>query len=569
MADIISKEAYQYLKALPIEELDDTDREKINDYERAEVNAPSNDDVKWATHIHNAVTSNPHTHGYDKEEVDWANDILAQESRYFHLKGGNAKDVYVQPVKRIPDDLNSKFKFNWKSAYENVKGEKLRDTEADYDKLQKFIDSNMYKEGDNVDLQKIAYNFHMYDPSKIPPELKTKEEIDAYFKNPWGYFINSEQGNEFKKMIKDVEENQHQARIKDIFENESNALVDFGLPVSKAYAQQQLLEGKDPNMGLPIAADLAANAFMFGGNKLSTVAAPTITNVGEGLASNEELPVSLGKAALGIGTNLLAPKRIERAGRWFVQPGKGYTERNAMQETVDLAARKVADVEDRLNKGAALGIKRSSVLSTEDALKAGDAADEIFAYKNVKDKIIYTDEPLLVKNYIKAGYKVRPKKEVSFNKYGVVPYDEFKRAETDEAVLRHIKPSDQKATKELSDKRYRLFNGPQKKVSIVQQKIDDAFNKYITTGHLDKMTVNELYALGYKPKESFINFVMRKSPQTLKNYGTNFLGRGISGVTAMQLPQMLLGVDFNTLIKEKKKKPLISEIFGPLQDTDE
>ena len=62
MADIISKEAYQYLKALPIEELDDTDREKINDYERAEVNAPSNDDVKWATHIHNAVTSNPHTH---------------------------------------------------------------------------------------------------------------------------------------------------------------------------------------------------------------------------------------------------------------------------------------------------------------------------------------------------------------------------------------------------------------------------------------------------------------------------------------------------------------------------
>lgn len=569
MADIISKEAYQYLKALPLEELDDTDREKINDYERAEVNAPSNDDVKWATHIHNAVTSNPHTHGYDKEEVDWANDILAQESRYFHLKGGNAKDAYVQPVKRIPDDLNSKFNFNWKSAYENTKGEKLRDTEADYDKLQKFIDSNMYKEGDNVNLQKIAYNFHMYDPSKIPPELKTKEEIDAYFKNPWGYFINSEQGNEFKKMIKDVAENQRQTRIKDIFENESNPLVDFGLPVSKAYAQQQLLEGKDPNMGLPIAADLAANAFMFGGNKPAMIAAPTITNVGEGLASNEELPVSLAKAALGVGTNLVAPRRIERAGRWFVQPGEGYGERKAMQETVDLAARKVADVEDRLNKGAALGIKRSSVLSTDDALKAGEAADEIFAYKNVKDKIIYTDEPLLVKNYIKAGYKVRPKKEVAFNKYGVVPYDEFKRAETDEAVLRHIKPSDQKATKQLSDARYRLYNGPQKKIPYIQKTIDDAFNKYITTGHLDKMTINELYSLGYKPKESFINFVLRKSPQTLKNYGTNFMGRRVSGAAAMQIPQMLLGVDFNTLIKEKKKKPLISEIFGPLQDTDE
>lgn len=547
---------YKIYKSLDPSELTDEERKDIIDYERAEAKAPSLDDVQWATDIHNIASKNPSTLGRElKESGDYqkALDILNADRAYTATLGPNTQNAYVQPVKRIPDDLNSKFNFNWKSAYENTKGEKLRDTEADYDKLQKFIDSNMYKEGDDVNLQKIAYDMHMYNPNTMK----------------WSEFINSEQGNEFKKMIKDVAENQRQARIKDIFENESNALVDFGLPVSKAYAQQQLLEGKDPNMGLPIAADLAANAFMFGGNKPAMIAAPTITNVGEGLASNEELPVSLAKAALGVGTNLVAPRRIERAGRWFVQPGEGYGERKAMQETVDLAARKVADVEDRLNKGAALGIKRRSVLSTDDALKAGDAADEIFAYKNVKDKIIYTDEPLLVKNYIKAGYKVRPKKEVAFNKYGVVPFDEFKRAETDEAVLRHLKPSDQKATKQLSDARYKLFNGQQKKLPLIQKTIDDAFTKYITTGHLDKMTINELYALGYKPKESFINFVMRKSPQTLKNYGTNFMGRRVSGAAAMQIPQMLLGVDFNTLIKEKKKKPLISEIFGPLPNTDE
>lgn len=547
---------YKIYKSLDPSELTDEERKDLIDYERAEAKAPSLDDVQWATDIHNMASKNPSTLGRElKESGDYqkALDILNADRAYTATLGPNTQNAYVQPVKRIPDDLNSKFNFNWKSAYENTKGEKLRDTEADYDKLQKFIDSNMYKEGDDVNLQKIAYDMHMYNPNTMK----------------WSEFINSEQGNEFKKMIKDVAENQRQARIKDIFENESNALVDFGLPVSKAYAQQQLLEGKDPNMGLPIAADLAANAFMFGGNKPAMIAAPTITNVGEGLASNEELPVSLAKAALGVGTNLVAPRRIERAGRWFVQPGEGYGERKAMQETVDLAARKVADVEDRLNKGAALGIKRRSVLSTDDVLKAGDAADEIFAYKNVKDKIIYTDEPLLVKNYIKAGYKVRPKKEVAFNKYGVVPFDEFKRAETDEAVLRHLKPSDQKATKQLSDARYRLYNGQQKKIPLIQKTIDDAFTKYITTGHLDKMTINELYALGYKPKESFINFVMRKSPQTLKNYGTNFMGRRVSGAAAMQIPQMLLGVDFNTLIKEKKKKPLISEIFGPLPNTDE
>lgn len=570
---VISKEKYERLKLLPEEHRSNEQREAMIDFERAEAQAPTMAQVRAAVRMHNTLTKNPSlvsSNPVAKQKLDEALKIIEQDRAYTSLMGGRVKDAYVQPVKRIPDDLNSKFNFNWKSAYENTKGEKLRDTEADYDKLQKFIDSNMYKEGDNVNLQKIAYDMHMYNPNTMK----------------WTDFINSEQGNEFKKMIKDVEENQRKIAVEKIFSGEeptkvnypllgptdvpgSNALVDFGFPVSKAYAQQQLLEGKDPNMGLPILADIGANALMFGGNKAALVGAPAITNIGEGLASNEELPVSLAKAALGVGTNLMAPRRIERAGRWFVQPGEGYGERKAMQETVDLAARKVADVEDRLNKGAALGIERRSVLSTDDALDAGKAADEIFAYKNVKDKIIYTDEPLLVKNYIKAGYKVRPKKEVAFNKYGVVPYDEFKRAETDEAVLRHLKPSDQKATKRLSDVRYRLYNGTQKKIPHIQKTIDDAFTKYITTGHLDKMTINELYALGYKPKESFINFVMRKSPQTLKNYGTNFLGRKLSGFTAMQLPQWFLGVDFNTLIKEKKKKPLISEIFGPLQDTDE
>lgn len=572
---VISKEKYERLKLLPEDHRSNEQREAIIDFERAEAQAPTLAQVRAAVRMHNTLTKNPslvNSNPVAKQKLDEALKIIEQDRAYTSLMGGRVKDAYVQPVKRIPDDLNSQFNFNWKSAYENVKGEKLRDTEADYDKLQKYIDSQMYKEGDpNVNLQKIAYDMHMYNPNTMK----------------WTDFINSEQGEEFKKYIKDVEKNQRKIAVEKIFSGEeptkvnypllgptdvpgSNALVDFGLPVAKAHAQQQLLEGKDPNMGLPLVADFAANALMFGGNKAALVGAPAITNIGEGIASNEELPVSLSKAALGIGTNLVAPRRIERAGRWFVQPGEGYGERKAMQTTIDNTARKVADVEDRLNKGAALGIKRRSVLSTDDVLEAGDAADEIFAYKNVKDKIIYTDEPLLVKNYIKAGYKVRPKKDVAFNKYGIVPFDEFKRAETDETILRHLKPSDQKVTKSLRDKKYNLFNDDKPKVKATQKIIDDAFNKYVTTGHLDKMTITELYALGYKPKESFINFVMRKSPQTLKNYGTNFIGRGISGFTAMQLPQWFLGVDFNTLIKQHKKdKPTISEIFGPLPGTDE
>ena len=551
----LSKIEYEALKALNPEDLTNQDRRDIIDFERAEAQAPSLDDVEWAIEIHDMASKNPSTVGAELKAIgdyDKALKILEQEHAYNNIKGGRAKDAYVQPVKRIPDDLikENGFNFNWKSAYENTKGEKLRDTEADYDKLQKFIESNMYKEGDpNVNLQKIAYDMHMYNPNTMK----------------WTDFINSEQGEEFKKYIKDVEKNQRTARIKDIFDNESNFLVDFGLPVAKAHAQQQLLEGKDPKMGLPLAADFAANALMFGGNKAALVGAPAITNIGEGFASNEELPVSLSKAALGIGTNLVAPRRIERAGRWFVQPGEGYSERKAMQATIDNTARKVGDIEKKLNNGAALPIKRSSTLSGDDAIKAtiDGTADDIVAYKNVKDKIIYTDRPQDFSNYLKAGYKFKSMKQAPHNTNGLVTAEDFQWALNNESVLRHLKPSEIKATKSLRDRSYKLYNNDKPKLKDTQKIIDDAFDKWAKTGHLDKMSMNQLYALGFKPRKSFINFVARVSPETLKNYGTNFMGRKISGGAAVQLPQMLLGVDFNTLIKQHKKdKPTISEIFG-------
>ena len=442
--------------------------------------------------------------------------------------------------------MNSKFKFNWKSAYENVKGEKLRDTEADYDKLQKFIDSNMYKEGDNVDLQKIAYNFHMYDPSKIPPELKTKEEIDAYFKNPWGYFINSEQGNEFKKMIKDVEENQRQARIKDIFENESHPLVDFTLPISKEYAKQQLLEGKNPDMGLLIITDQVANALMFGGSKPAMVAAPAVRNAGEYAFNNVEPEVAAINTIMGVGSNIMTPYVVQRGGKYFNTPGTNYGTKVKLQARVDQIANDVAKIQKKTRNGALWEFRN----------KAG----EVNGYGNNIKKILYTDDGNAAVKAIDKGYTVKPLREMPNHKAGVLSPKEVEYVKQNQDVLRQLNLSDSKTAAKLREQKYKAAHS-----KYAQKYIKQAYKKYVQNGgKFDNFELKELYSLGYNPmKESFGQFVWRTVPDAVKNFGTNFLGRSVSAGTTMKLPNLIAGQDLDKLLKSKKdKKPLISEIFG-------
>ena len=602
MANIISKEAYQYLKGLPPEELDDTDREKMNDYERAEVNAPSNDDVKWATHIHNAVTSNPHTHGYDKEEVDWANDILAQESRYFHLKGGRANDVYVQPVKRIPKDLieGNDFKFNWKSAYENIKGEKLRDTEADYDKLKKFIDSNMFELNDpNVDLQKIAYNFHMYDPSKIPSELKTKEEIDAYFKNPWSYFINSKQGEEFKKYLEDVRENQRKASIEKIFSGEepskanypiigptdvpgSNTLVDFGIPVAKEYAKKELLAGRDPNIGPALGFDAATQGAMFFGGKPGLVLAPTISNVGQAVYNDLDPAVATVNSVLGAGTNAITPYIMQRGGRYLKTPGTKYSQKVAVQGRADELAKQAADTERKLTDGAI-----HSVYVPDPKSEAGRKS---IGYINEPKKILYTDNAdQAIKTYGLDGYTVRPLAEARKHNAGMLTDKEMdtywankniaRNNWIDVNLLKHPVSDFKKSvniSKERNLARERLYDkmnkpeeyfvnraGVKVKKPSAKPPVENVLKAMAEGKKISDMDMKELYALGYKPKESVTSFLWRISPDLMQNYFTNFMGRNVPAGATMRIPNMLFGTDLNKFVKEKKnEKPKITEIFG-------
>lgn len=526
---------YKIYKSLDPSELTDEERKDIIDYERAEAKAPSLDDVQWATDIHNMASKNPSTLGRElKESGDYqkALDILNANRAYTATMGTKTQNAYVQPVRRIPDDLikENGFNFNWKSAYENIKGEKLRDTEADYDKLQKFIDSQMYKEGDDVNLQKIAYDMHMYNPNTMR----------------WSEFINSEQGKEFRNYIKDVEKNQRAARIKDIFDNESNFVVDFTLPVSKEYAKQQLLQGKDPQMGLPILTDQITNALMFGGNKAAMVAAPAVKNIGD-VAFNDVDPAVAGiNTLMGAGSNVMTPRLIQRGGKYFTKPGENYTTKVKLQARVDDIAKKVAEGQDKVKRGAVYNFRNEK--------------GEVIGYGNELKKVVYTNDGPSAVKFINEGYTVKPLRAMPKNKNGVVSDETIKYITDNKSVLRQAKRSDQIAAKNLRDQAYRSMQS-----KGAEKTIRKAYEKYINSnGDFNKFELGELYALGYDPmKETFGQFAWRMIPDLAKNYGTNFFGRGVQAGGTMTLPNLIAGQNLNEILKNKKeKKPTISEIFG-------
>lgn len=588
----LSKIEYEALMALDPSDRTNEDRRDIIDFEREEAKAPSLDDVEWASEIHNMATKNPSTDGIalkETGEYDKALKILEQERAYNAIKGGRANESYVQPVKRIPDVLNSEFNFNWKSAYENIKGEKLRDTEADYDKLKKFIDSNMYDLDDPTTLQKIAHGLHMYNSNTMK----------------WTDFINSEQGEEFKKYLADVRENQRKKEVEKIFSGEepsesyypglgsvnvpgSNVALDFGYPVMKESARKALLNNENPELLLPFIFDAGTNAAMFAGGKPGLVTAPLISNVGQAVSNDLDPAVAAINTVLGAGTNAVTPYVMSRGGRYFKTPGKNYVQKTAVQDRANVLAKEIGDTENKIKSGA-LHSLYSKVPKLDN--EGNPIASDVLGYVNENKKILYTDDATrAIKEYGLKDYTIKPLEEARKHDAGIITDDELRKYATNKDIARNnwldvnINPrkviENFKEQKAISDKRnenldklYERMNRPDvyfvnkegqriKKPSI-KPDVNKILSDLASGKKISDMNMRELYALGYKPKESVLSFLWRTSPELVQNYFTNFMGRTVPAGATMRLPNMLLGTDLNKFIKEKKnEKPKISEIFG-------
>ena len=562
MADIITKEEYEFYKSQDPKYLTQEELNWVNDYEKGEVNYPSKEDLEWARFIINE--KDPQYQRLNKKSGDWdkAENILKQEKVAREVLQQKGNEFEVHKVKSTPEDVVKKggYKFNWRNAYENVKGEKLRATEADAKKLQDFINSNMYGIDDDVKLKKIAYNLNMFNP-------KTME---------WKDFINSEQGSEFKKYLEDVRNAQTEKAVEDIWEGKepsqqwtpfgykevpgSKKVVDFMLPVSKEYAKNHFND-EDFSIAGPLATDVAANLVMTGTGALpatkvmnkplvsylyGNVAAPAITEIGNVAFNDQSIPEAIVRGIEGTAVNIGTPQAIEGV---LSKIGRGLPKgsNRSVQKMIDEATNKAEKVNKEMLEGKPFSY--NIIKGKDDPLE--------YHMITPKGLIQFSTDP--AKSSAKSGevfesIYTMPDEAISDKEFidwlQGMPFSRSKFGRTD--AIQKIKNLQDRATSSVKDE--------------LLLKKAEALSK---DGDLRSLTPYELRQLGFPDKESFMNWLIRSfknnAPETLKTYLTNASGRPDFGrEVPLEIVNKILGTSFfkkdNT--KEEKQKSRIQRILG-------
>ena len=558
----LSKQDYEFLKSLSKEDLTQEDLNDIHEYESLAAVAPTEEDVQWATTILNEKNPLLQAEFRKSGDTDKALSIINQSRSAKNLMIKQGQDPYVKTVTSTPEDIVKKggFNFNWRNAYENVKEEKLRPTEADAKKLQDFINSNMYNVNDDVNLQQIAYNLHMYNPNTMK----------------WTNFINSEQGAEFKKYIDDVRKAQTEKAVEDIWSGKEDktlydkfgtAAVNFMLPVSKEYAKNHYND-EDFSLTGPLMTDAAANLVMLGPgaaevlpakvsvpvakvmNKplISTiygnVAAPAITETGNVIYNDESIPEAIARTVEGTAINIGTPRILEgmlsSAGR-----GLPIGESRSVQKMIDEATNKAHKTFDDIQKG-------KPYAATEQPGKnwffSKDKNDVITMYTPDDTHVQYS--PLTKFKSIKD----LPSEAVTYDEYLQMLHNiPFSRGILGNSMTAGIIKEAQKLNEE--------------ELNQLLIKKAEALAK---DGDLRNLSPLELRQLGFADKESLMNYLIRnikmKMPSTFSTYMTNAAGRPEFGREAGPIENInrLLGTSLfskdNT--GEEKQKSRIQRLLG-------
>ena len=475
---MLTKEEYKFYKSQDPKELTQEELNLINEYESAEANMPSDEDVQWATFVLN--TKDPQDQKILRESGEYkrAYDIISQQRAARNLMIKSGKSPYVRQVKEVPDDVapGYGFKFNWKDAYEQEKGETLRQTEADADKLKKYISSKMFDVDDDVKLQKVAYDMHLYNPNTMT----------------WEEFLKSPTGDNFRAYLSDVQKNQKDKALEEIWNSEP--MVDFMLPVSKEYAKNNYenIEGASDLVG-PLAADVGANLAMTGRLPLvksptvraiyGNVAAPLITEGSNVIANDKPLDLAAVNALEGTLINANAPMFLRRGGNWLENFAKrGGTTGEALQKTLNEAASKAREVAKRQKAG--------HIWQDRDQIKKLVKGKETVIQPTAKD----------LKNII-------PDSDIQLAERGRM------------AKLFGLTEGEKKARKMA---KISADRSPERKVELA---------KKIASGQVP--TSDEIRRSGFSSSESFMNWLSDNVPEALSSYLTNLAGRPKIGQRGM------------------------------------
>ena len=558
----LTKREYDELIKIPKEYLTQEDLNDIHEFELSEASAPSEEDLEWARTILNQKNPRIQEAFRKSGDLDKAMSIMNQERNAKDLMLSKGQSPHIRIVKSTPEDVVKKggYKFNWRNAYENVKGEKLRATEADAKKLQDFINSNMYGIDDDVKLKQIAYNLHMYNPNTMD----------------WTDFINSEQGEEFKKYIEDVRNSQTEKAVEDIWEGKepsqqwtpfgykevpgSKKVVDFMLPVSKEYAKNHFND-EDYSIAGPLATDIAANLVMTGTGALpatkvmnkplvsytyGNLFAPAITEAGNVAFNDESIPEAIVRWTEGSAVNIGTPQALEGM---LSKIGRGLPKgsNRSVQKMIDEAANKAEKVNNEMLEGKPF--RYNIIRSKDDPLE--------YHMLTPKGVIQFSTDP--AKSSAKSGevfesiYNM-PDEAISDKEFidwlQGMPFSRSKFGRTD--AIKKIKNLQDKATSSVKDE--------------LLLKKAEALSK---DGDLRSLTPYELRQLGFPDKESFMNWLIRSfknnAPETLKTYLTNASGRPDFGrEVPLEIVNKILGTSFfkKDKTKEEKQKSRIERILG-------
>lgn len=561
----ITKEEYEFFKSQNPKDLTQEELNWINEYEKAEAGAPSDEDMQWATFILNERDPQIQAINRKNGDFDKAMKLIQQNSAARQVMQQKGQDPYVKKVTSTPEDVvkASGFNFNWRNAYENVKNEKLRPTEADAKKLQDFINSNMYDVNDDVNLQQIAYNLHMYNPNTMK----------------WTDFIKSDQGTEFKKYIEDLKKAQIDKRVEDIWNGKddktfgdkvSTAIMNFMLPVSKEYAKKHYND-KDFSLTGPLMTDAVANLIMLGPGAaealpskvgvhvakvmnrplISTiygnVAAPAITEAGNVIYNDESIPEALARTVEGTAINIGTPRILEgmlsSAGR-----GLPVGESRSVQKMIDEAANKAAKIQDDIRKGKPYSFNME-----------GQPGPIEFIQVTKDGKKFYSSDIPTSQN----DWPSRKFESIKDMPAEAVTLEEFSQLKQGIPFLRGKDGNNKFANtlKSIQD-------------TGAEHLQDDLIAKKATAlakdGDLRNLTPVDLRQLGFADKESFMNYLIRtikmKSPSTLSTYMTNAAGRPEFGREAGPIENINRLLGTHLFVKDKslddKQKSRIQRLLG-------
>lgn len=551
----ITKEEYEFFKSQNPEDLTQEELNWINEYEKAEAGAPSAEDIEWATFILNERDPQIQAVNRKNGDTDKAMKLMQQLNASRQVMQKKGQDPYVKKVASTPEDIVEKggFKFNWRDAYEQTKGEKLRQTEADAKKLQDFINSNMYNVDDDVKLQQIAYNLHMYNPNTMT----------------WSDFINSDQGDEFKKYLEDVRKAQTEKAVEDIWEGKDKSkLVDFMLPVSKEYAKKHYND-EDFSMVGPLMTDVGSNLIMTGSSLPSmvgtnvakvmnkplvsflygNVAAPMVTETGNAVFNDESIPEALARTVEGTAINIGTPRILEGV---LSSAGRGIPKGNsrAVQKMIDESANKAAEVNSKIKSGTPYPILDNNgnrVGPFEYAVqnKSGDVTQ------------LYSSDPVASKaNHKSNNYK--PLSEMPNTE--VISDSDYLATRQGLPFTRGKKDFKEKSIGFAQDKDTQLLND----LTLLKAK------SLAKDGDLRNLTPAQIRQLGFANRESMMNYFLRiiktQAPETLTTYMTNAAGRPEFGREAGPIEQInrLLGTNLfgKDKTQEEKQKSRIQRLLG-------